>query len=129
MNLLDDSVISALNLEDIIELKICFNFSVMSEIYLNIKKDKAEEKCIIYDTDNINEIMDLNCSSFRGHEIVFDKLVNEQEFNHAEFDEISALWKLFDEINNIKKELFYYEIGTTLPLEAKNLKMKLNNNK
>lgn len=124
ISLLDPKIAEEVYRQQIKELKICFNFSPMSEIYLNVSTCDAEEKYILYDKKIVDNLMNSEYGNLRGHEVVFERLINEKPFNHACFREISALWKLFDPIIHLDKSLFYYNTGVYVPKEA----LELRNN-
>lgn len=129
LDLLDANLRKKVDILQIKSMKMCFNFAPMNEVYLNIKNDEYEEKLILYDAETINKMMHKKYNNLRGHEIVFDSILNNRPFSHAGFDEISALWKLFDSSKTLfdKKDLFYYKKGVSLPKEGVEFKKKIIN--
>lgn len=107
------------NITSIEEMNISFNVYPLSEIYFTVKtKDDNITKIVIVSQTDVNRILQEAVSVQGDYETVFYSLINNSYFPTISFDEAEQLWKIFEHIISVNKELIYYPIGVPKPEEA-----------
>lgn len=100
------------------EMKLVFNITPGNEIFLEVKFVEKIEKIVIFTNYQIEAIKSECYGNLRSYEIIFDSLIRKRYFPSVCCDEAMTLWKLFDHINKVDKNIFYYENGTEMPNEV-----------
>lgn len=100
-------------LEEFNSIDLVFEFSPKALIYISINGDNIRK--VIKDNQMIKSTLSKVYSEYQGYQIIFEQLINGKHFHSGSYEEILVYLKLFSNVKNIKRNLFYYKPGSTLP--------------
>lgn len=121
LDALQDRISYTINKCTIGAVKLVFNVSPASEIYLEMLVEKTPVRVILYDSTHVERVKASRFGDYQDYEIIFSRLIDGSYFPSASYEEVLELWRIFDTVNTPKKSLVYYKNGSEMPDEARAL--------
>lgn len=112
------------HLHDIESVELVYNIAPKNEVFLEIKLNDEKRIFVIHSKEEINGFKN-NEFELEDHALVFDALARNEDFPVTSIEEGKIEWEMFETVKD--KKLFYYEKGTNMPKEAKEMINNLPN--
>ncbi|KAF9764264.1 Glucose-6-phosphate 1-dehydrogenase [Nosema granulosis] len=108
-----------INNEDIKYIRLVCNIAPTNNVYLEVGLEGSHTIAYeLYDSGTILSMMAEKYGEFENHEIVFDCLLRNKNFDCVHYCEAELLWKIYDQILQREKKIFKYQKGSDIPKEA-----------
>ncbi|KAM0680840.1 G6pd5p [Glugoides intestinalis] len=112
-----------LNCKNVNSITIVFNIAPENKIYMLMSEDtqighQKKYKTVVYASREVEEIVEAKFGSRKDYDALFSSMLKGEYYPSVSFEEAEELWRMFSGILDARKELIYYEPGSTVQKDA-----------